>query len=676
MSFSGIEQLFTSPPEEEASRTNALRQAEATASTLWESSHDSPDLQTLAQKAGDAARDELWRTPLGESGLLAFFCRLIDTDGLPSQLAIHTLRVIGNSCADRDENRERVVASGCLSKIVSRLADDSLVAIAIPVLFNICVDYEPAQKALYKAGINPALVRIISSPRLENASPVTSIICRLLILVAPQEPEDGLVDSTTPFALLSLAMNTKFPVDLEDFLGLTSVALTYLFKTQFQETFLQTPNAINLAFRAFEKVCGEGGDSLNTSEADGDDQEELKQVQLAFIQTFAELSGNDLFAPLCPLNGPEAQTLQAWISMRKPPLQSAACLILGNIARADAVCTSLVQNARVHEPLISILRDPSHDTDPQLLHSVLGFLKNLAIPAANKPVLAAAGLVDILPRIWAFDVQPQIQFDAASLARMLLVHCPETVRLVCAPPATSDEEPKSALQLLMDLHVRSDQEPTKMETARAAAMICRVLHSGSLDNAGGVASKSTALPSLQEFYDTRHPALMDALVYLGLQDKFPALRSEFLFVLALMARSPEGAGVTARLLRQDARLMGVLVKAVTGQEFQQEEDDEDDEGVDKNKEEGPRNSADAIAALGLEGLNLEAPQAPEQATNISRAPRNSSVPNPDRENGLVLIAELLARCPTELSPSMRTTFTSIFQTEGKQLSNNKSDAQE
>ncbi|KAI0601227.1 armadillo-type protein [Biscogniauxia sp. FL1348] len=666
MSLSDIEQLFTSPPEEEASRTDALRQAEATASRLCESSFDSADLQLLARRSGDAARDEQWRAPLGASGLLAFFCRLINTDGLPSQLAIHTLRVIGNSCADRDENRERVVASGCLPKIVARLDDDSLLAIAIPVLFNICVDYEPAQKALYKAGINPALVKIISGPQLENASSVTSIICRLLILVAPQEPEEGLVDPTTPFALLSLAMNTKFPVDLEDFLGLTSVALTYLFKAQFQKTFLQTPKAINLAFRAFARVCGEGDDDLDTSEADTDDQEELKQVQLAFIQTFAELSGNDLFAPLCPLDGPEAHMLQAWISTPKAPLQSAACLVLGNIARADNICTSLVQDVRVHEPLVALLRDPSHDTDPQLLHSVLGFLKNLAIPAANKPVLAAAGLLDggpraALPRIWAFDVQPQIQFDAASLARMLLVHCPETVHLVCAPPATSDEEFKSPLQLLMDLHARSDQEPTKMETARAAAMVFRVLHSGSLSD--DVASQSTALPPLQEFYKTYHPTLTNALVYLGMQDKFPALRSEFLFVFALMARSPEGARVVAQSLRQNARLVAVLVKAVTGREFQEEGGEDDKTGGEE-----PGTSVGAVASFGLEGLSLEGPQAPEHAANASGTAGDSSAPNPDRENGLVLIAELLARCPTELSPSTTTTFTSIFQAEGKRVS--------
>lgn len=40
-----------------------------------------------------------------------------------------------------DENRERVIASGCLPSIVMLLNDDSMLPYVIPVLFNICVEY-------------------------------------------------------------------------------------------------------------------------------------------------------------------------------------------------------------------------------------------------------------------------------------------------------------------------------------------------------------------------------------------------------------------------------------------------------------------------------------------------------------------------------------------------------
>ena len=41
-----------------------------------------------------------WRLPIGESGLLAFFSSIAPTAGLRQALRIHSLRLIGNSCAD------------------------------------------------------------------------------------------------------------------------------------------------------------------------------------------------------------------------------------------------------------------------------------------------------------------------------------------------------------------------------------------------------------------------------------------------------------------------------------------------------------------------------------------------------------------------------------------------
>lgn len=40
-----------------------------------------------------------------------------------------------------DQNRQRVVAVGCLPNIVKLLRDDSIIPLVAPVLFNICVDY-------------------------------------------------------------------------------------------------------------------------------------------------------------------------------------------------------------------------------------------------------------------------------------------------------------------------------------------------------------------------------------------------------------------------------------------------------------------------------------------------------------------------------------------------------
>ncbi|KAF2968820.1 hypothetical protein GQX73_g4719 [Xylaria multiplex] len=653
---SSISQLFDNFPDNEVQRTKALGRVADIARNLWKGEPGSSNLDILAQKAGDAARIETNRIPIGESGLLEFFCSVVSTQGVRSSLIIQCLRIIGNSSADTDKNRAKVVASGCLPIIVSLLNNDSVLAYVIPVLFNISVDYEPAQKAIYQAGVNPELVSLISGPRLENAAPLMSYICKLLGFVATQEPEANLVHPGTPFILLSLANNQPSPIDTEDFLGQVSVALTYLSQEQFQQTFLETEGSIDLILQTFSLAC----EDIDTSQ-DPDNETQLQQVQTAFTATLADLSAQPLFASSCPLDGPEVQTLQGWISRPHIPLRSAACLTLGNIARSDEKCIYLVQQRAIHKPLIENIADQGN-SDAGLLHSILGFLKNLAIPAENKPIVGGAGLleIDVLPRIWSLDTQTQVQFDAVSLTRLLLVGCPENVHRMCAPlseDAASSSHIRSKLHLLMDLNERSDQEPTQMEAARAITAICRVLHSRDNSPAPGeeIATDSpsaTTAGSLSAFYKT-HSTITDAMQRLIQQTKFPALRSEQVFVFALMARTSEGAAAVARAMHQ-GELADAIVEIVTGSP------------APTPSTSPPNGESEQTALSSLSDLrqlaNLEA-QAPTNATTGAQ----KSMRDVDRENALVLIAELLQRSPNDLPHDAKVTFKRLLKEGGQRL---------
>ncbi|KAI0446398.1 armadillo-type protein [Xylaria telfairii] len=617
-----INKLFDEIPGGGEQQTKALRRVADAARDLWKKNTEpgsaAADLDLLARRVGDVAREESNRIPLGESGLLEFFCSVVSSaaqGGARPTLVVQCLRIIGNSSADTDENRARVVASGCLPSIVALLNnddDDSLLAFVIPVLFNISVDYEPAQKAIYQAGINPELVRLISGPRLEDAAPLLDYICKLLGFVAAQEPEANLVHPATPFVLLSLADEEPSPVDAKEFLGQTSVALTYLSQEQFQPSFLETPDSIGLILRTFSMACGD----LDASLEGPDDAAQLKQVQTAFTATLADLSAHPLFATSCSLDGPEVATLQQWISAAHIPLQSAACLALGNIARSDEKCSYLVQQRGIHAPLVSILKDQSN-VDAGLLHSVLGFLKNLAIPAANKPVLGDAGLFEkeALPRIWELDAQTQVQFDAVSLTRLLLVNCPANVHRIISHDDGSSAQSK--LQSLIDLGARSDQEPTQMETARAIATACRVLHSSP--------PTPSAHPDLPTFHTT-HQALTDAMLRLGQQSKYPVLRSELLFALALMARTEAGAAAISQTTSQE-NLLAFVAEVITG---------ERNTAIPATEEQETETETEHALIQALE------PQAPK-----------TTAPSVDRENALVLVAELLRPCPDALPAGAR-----------------------
>ncbi|ORY61666.1 uncharacterized protein BCR38DRAFT_347215 [Pseudomassariella vexata] len=655
--------------EEKSRRVEKLREVLTSVQQLVAAGSEELDL--IAQRIGDGSRDVLWRVPLGESGLLEFFVGLIGSTELRQALAIHTLRIIGNSCADTDENRARVVASNCLPAIVNMLNDDSILAFVIPVLFNICVDYEPAQVAAYKAGLNPELVSLISSPRLANAQSFMNYICKLLGLIASQEPEANLVHTGTPFILLTLATSPQSLADLEDFLGQLSVGLTYLSNPQFQDAFLNTPQSIPLFLHAFSKACV----NFDITEADESEATQLKNVQSVFTQALADLSANPIFAASCPIGGPEVQTMQCWISTPCVQLQSAACLALGNIARSDDACITLVQTYSIHKPLVAIIADDSN-TDAQLLHSTLSFLKNLAIPVSNKPHLGEAGLLNanLLPRIWGLDTQIQVQFASVSLTRLLLVLCSANVQRMCAPLSDDPNSPaheRTLLHQLMSLFLRSDQEPTKTEAARAVLAVLRVLHSGpdaatllpqSLSPSqtrntvssswygpetevaqpatSSKASKPPPPSHLGRFYKN-HDTLPNAILYLSTNTKFPVLRSELWFVMALMSRSPDGANMVATCLLQ-IDLLRSLLETVGGKEAFEARNFESAEGADSSM----------VSGLGLEPQQID----PSKKAGMVRV---------DRENCLVLIAELLQRCPEQLRPLVKESLTEVLRTGGQ-----------
>lgn len=514
--------------------------------------------------------------------------------------------------------------------------------------------------------------------------------------------------------------------------------------------------------------------------SDPDDAAQLRAVRQSFVPVLAEISALPDFVPGSAQGGPGLlshpvfQTLQSWLHgpLAHANLQTAACLALGNLARSDATCLTLVREAQIHQPLMNLLqRCTIGDTPPnaQLTHSVLSFLKNLAIPAPNKPTLGRLLESNILPKLWSTwgDTQPQTQFAAVSLARLLLVGCPVNVRRLCAPLSADPDSPahdRSNLHILTALFERSDAEPTKMEVARAVATVCRILHStpvspvlpeepshthnnhstkrhrhnnsitGTEDStifvktdmsspvsnhalsptdslgplhsptsytlqsptsspSSAASSSSPTHTSSQtrraRFYSAHDLAL--PLSFLIKQTRFPALRSEAWFVLALMCRAPDGARVVQTAL-QSFEACRALVESITGRDMADGHDlllaassSPPAEGQEDGAGNGRVNPADSggsggglgnnsshngggllggavagAASLGIEGLGLGSlePQQVDPATQANMA-------RIDRENGLCMVAELVRNHAADLLPLRRNIYEQLLLTGGE-----------
>lgn len=155
---------------------------------------------------------------MGQSGVLNFLLEIFSAHTLRHSLKIHVLRLIGNSCADTgnrphhsgaleiltrvDENRARVIASNYIPSIIFQLKDSSLIPFAIPVLYNVCIDYgklthssiksiylifqEPAQQRACTAGLTNELIDLMSGPRFNDSRVFLGYICKLMDLMVTQ----------------------------------------------------------------------------------------------------------------------------------------------------------------------------------------------------------------------------------------------------------------------------------------------------------------------------------------------------------------------------------------------------------------------------------------------------------------------------------------------------------
>ncbi len=429
--------------------------------------------------------------------------------------------------------------------------------------------------------------------------------------------------------------------------------------------------------------------------------EELKQAWIAADTIFSDIAANELFTAKYPLDHPAIQKLIDWLYSAPPHthLQIASCLALGNLACFDEAAVNLAGRTRdtlgniLYRAVPSSNTPPSERPNSQLLHAVLGFLKNLAIPNFNKPTLAynlnETGLMDsprhILPQLWACtSANPQVQFQCASLTRSLLVHNPPTSRKIIDPLPEDTSltyrtregiVPYSFLHMFIDVALRSDTEPTKMEVARAVCSVIRVLYyntdsNGNLNTADG-REDVTAQDARAEFFDCHTKPVAAILSLMLTQKKHMVLRSEAIFIFGLISRSVEGTPVLLDVF-YPLETCRVLAAAVSGRKEEEIADQELGFGVESSAvfsnsdsdETEPKSEKKEVDMSFMEGLSL-GPEDPQQA---KQAQPRSFPTKADRENAIVLLSALIDRCGKKLGRVRSTLMTELLKQSVQALS--------
>ncbi|APA06669.1 hypothetical protein sscle_02g014390 [Sclerotinia sclerotiorum 1980 UF-70] len=629
--------------EDRQRRTEKLKGALGILAHLWW--QDSVSINEAAEKLADCSRDPKWRVPVGDSGILNFFLELLSTHTLRHALKLQILRLVGNSCADTDENRARVVGSNYIPLIITQLSDANFLAFAIPVLFNVCVDYVPAQQQASSSYLSRELITLIASPRFKGSVHFLGYICKLLDLLIQQPSEPDMASENTPIVLLKLASDREDPVDMEDYIALVNTAVAYLGHEKFQKILVKTPQALDtaLAILVDSYTRFDSHPSIGSSTTHEDDGKALSQMRINLNSALSDISALPEFKEACPVVSPFSSFLRRWLSSEQVQLRVCACIMLGNLARNDEACELFVHTARVHTPLISILKDVN---DSQLLHAALGFLKNLALPMKNKEVLGSSGIFEVLPRLWLLDILQPIQLSSISLTRQLVNGSMENVKRICARLSTDEDSPaheRSNLSLLIALFDRTDVEPIEMEISRLITAVCRVF----------TAYKGRPAEELNEIrrkFLLRHPDIGRPLSFMVSQTKWPIVRSEGWFVFALMARYPDSAQCISDMM-QDVTVFQPLVEMLTGKPLLE------------YKAAPATNTLLPTPQTDTDTLGVE-PQTPEPEPVQPHA-QAAEMARIDRENALVLVSELLKNRGSEMAVMRRTLFEDLLKGGGE-----------
>jgi len=345
---------------------------------------------------------------------------------------------------------------------------------------------------------------------------------------------------------MELALNED--IILEHYSSLVTSLSAYLDKERFQNACI-----VN---KLVEKTLSvlQWSFSIEKGLSAKEDVQNLGELRLKLNVALAEVSASPLFAEHYPLDSELSKTLKSWVISGEDQLQICACVMLGNLARSDEVCQTMVNNLKIHEELIFVLKSTARGA---VLHSVLGFLKNLAIAGENRLSLAQAGIIPAVSRLWAFDSVPQVQFSAATIARQVIISSMDNISRLLTPLSQDPDSPahqRTYLSLLLSLFEKTDSSPIKTEIGRTIASICRTTCPKAREGDTEAASLLETLFKLHE--GVAHP--IGAMIT---QTQWPVVRSEGWFALALMATTGPGCAAVVECLSNDD-VMDVLKKTM------------------------------------------------------------------------------------------------------------------
>ncbi|KAJ1908331.1 Rap1 GTPase-GDP dissociation stimulator 1 [Coemansia sp. S100] len=471
-------------------------------------------------------------------------------------LLIQTLRCMGNLSADNNDARAQLLEHGGVASIGSVLgiaeaqSEPLLTRAAFGAALNVALDHAECSKALLAAGALHPHLQVLGTG---VPSDVWPIVCMSLDNLCEHDDAAAQFEGHSDYAasvVRTLSLLSRRADGDQLARGAMRTLVWVLCETVEKSAPVRrqlcSPSAVLAIFDLLDfylslpKPKEEDDDDSTPAPAPALPNRPIRQSAAnryadAVTQAIVGVSGEDEALAALFSSQPLTSRLVSILtsneagSPRADAMAAAAALCLGNLARTDDHCTRLVaEHSAVVTTLIHEWLIP-RSVNVRTRHAASGLLKNLCLPPANRPSLAAMGLVAAAAASVKSAVVP-IQANCIGILRHLANGSPE--------PDTVLEMVNVALADALSVVKETDVDAIRCEATRLIATIAKRVY---LTEGNRVA---------RDVIDDSVFDLVTPLVRLVMLDgvRHPLLRQESLVALTVLATQPRHVGGILRLL--------------------------------------------------------------------------------------------------------------------------------
>ncbi|KAK9469455.1 armadillo-type protein [Lipomyces arxii] len=480
----------------------------------------------------------------------------------PENIKFQCMRILANICADNDANRSFLLNDTFLISIKAIIAS-SLQKTGLIVLFNLCNDYEPAQKFLIKHRFFDILLDTLNTSTDGTTHEYTARVLELLIT------NDTLTEDLIPEDTIHILLKSFSFAQLASFAAPISVLMAY---SGVQENLLEEQSDLFALCQNFEKI----------TKVDLEDKEEAVK---AFMIVFANVSNLEEFPQKVTFDNILFSLWQSWIKVpgsgdNECSLRAAGFIFIGNLGVDGPSCEKLVEQFYIHKDVIAAIEVSNSS---QELYTAGGLLKNLAIGAKNKSTLYECGAFEAALKLVKRHFSSPVMFTGLGVVRLLITGSYSN--------ATKFMQCENELQLVsacLNAQSKSDEKTIKIETARLFCAMIRSLH-----------LESTTKTAIQDSLGMENYTIMVKLLLSLLLEKENKniLSGEAILALALLFQSSDSKSVLLALVISNQEAVNSFLELL------------DDDTIDGNVRENAANLGAGFAQYantqGKQGEGLE-----------------------------------------------------------------------